>query len=358
LSCSASLSAATFTVRINDNDYTPKNLTVAPGDTVIWTNFGGDHTVTADNGAFSSTTAGGYLDQGETFTHTFAAAGRFPYYCLLHGGPGGQDMSGTIRVVEPGDNFIPATPSNISPASNATNQSTSPTLSASPFSDANADDTHIASQWLLRDAGTNSVVFDSGEDPVMLTSIPLADLDAATAFSWQVRYKDDRGGWSEYSAQTQFTTAGSSGQPGTGLLGTYGSYNRTKNAFTPRVTQTDSVINFDWGFGRPHRQIAPNNFMVRWEGSVLPAFSETYRFRSHGDGGVRLWVNGQLIIDDWVVCKFPVYRNSTASLQSGVPANIKLEYFDTGGKASVALRWSSPSLPVEWIPQSRLYPPQ
>src|SRR6187431_813101 len=100
-------------VRIEDHEFVPRSIVVAPGDTVVWTNFGSDHTVTADDNSFSSTTTGGAaMGLGETFTQTFPAVGRYPYYCQLHGGPGGQDMAGVVRVLIPGENQLPSTPVN------------------------------------------------------------------------------------------------------------------------------------------------------------------------------------------------------------------------------------------------------
>src|SRR6185295_13897010 len=81
------------------------------------------------------------------------------------------------------------------------------TLSASAFSDPDGD-THAASQWQVLDAGGASVVWDSGEDSInkINLSVPSGQLGYATSFRWQVRYKDSRGLWSGYSAQTSFTT--------------------------------------------------------------------------------------------------------------------------------------------------------
>src|SRR5687768_8286371 len=75
--------AETHQVTITDNVYTPQNLTVAPGDTVVWTNAGSDHTVTANDDLFHYT-----LEFGHLVSHTFDVVGRYPYYCQLHGGPG------------------------------------------------------------------------------------------------------------------------------------------------------------------------------------------------------------------------------------------------------------------------------
>ena len=69
-------------------------LTVQAGTTVVWSNKDSvPHSVTADNGEFDST-----LQPGQTFSYTFGKAGQYKYYCLFHGGPGGQGMASTITV--------------------------------------------------------------------------------------------------------------------------------------------------------------------------------------------------------------------------------------------------------------------
>ena len=87
--------AATRSVSAVDYNFVPKSLTISVGDSVVWTNNGmAQHTVTADGGAFDS----GTLNPGATYTHTFGAAGSFPYHCKFHGAAGGIGMSGTIFV--------------------------------------------------------------------------------------------------------------------------------------------------------------------------------------------------------------------------------------------------------------------
>ena len=59
--------------------------------------------------------------------------------------------------------------------------------------------------------------------------------------------------------------------------------------------------NFNWGtrLARP-ASIGADTFSVRWTGKVEARFSETFTFRTTSDDGVRLWVNNQLIIDQWI----------------------------------------------------------
>jgi N-acetyl-anhydromuramyl-L-alanine amidase AmpD len=105
-------------------------------------------------------------------------------------------------------NTAPNRPSNLLPTNGAQNQPLTPLLKASAFSDPDAGDTHAASQWLVRRAEDNVVVFDSGDDAANKTSclVPAGTLVYATTYNWQVRYKDNHGTWSDYSLPTTFTT--------------------------------------------------------------------------------------------------------------------------------------------------------
>lgn len=351
--------AETHPVRIEDDEFLPKNLTVAPGDTVVWTNHGSDHTVVSDDGSFSSTASGGAtIPVGQSFSHTFTTVGRYPYYCLLHGGPGGQDMSGVVRVAAPGENQPPAVPVNLSPNDASVGQSTSLQLTAGEFSDGDPGDLHASSQWIIKNLGTGVEVLDTGENATNKTALSVSMLDAGTTYRWKVRYRDDRGAWSLYSTETEFTTIEILTTPGTGLAATYGSYSIRKDTFKPLSTQIDPTIDFDWVLGKPNPSTPANNFFVRWEGTVLPEFSEEYLFRIRADGGVRLWVNNILLVDDWLVTPFAVHRSALVVLQASVPSAIKVEYFDTKGAASISVRWASSSLPLQVIPRERLFPPQ
>ncbi|HWH33726.1 MAG TPA: plastocyanin/azurin family copper-binding protein, partial [Acidimicrobiales bacterium] len=102
--------AATVDVSVIDNDFVPPTVTISAGDTVRWTNNGSDHhTVTASNGAFD----GHLFANGDTFTHTFATAGQFPYVCEIHPGMDGvvvvQGSGTTTTTVPPTTTTVPPT---------------------------------------------------------------------------------------------------------------------------------------------------------------------------------------------------------------------------------------------------------
>lgn len=77
-------------VEINNFMFTPQALTVPVGTTVTWKfDDSTQHTVTADDNSFASSP----MSNGQTFTHTFSAAGTVPYHCSIH-----PEMTATITV--------------------------------------------------------------------------------------------------------------------------------------------------------------------------------------------------------------------------------------------------------------------
>ena len=89
---------------------------------------------------------------------------------------------------------------------------------------------------------------------------------------------------------------------------------------------------------------------------VQPRFSETYTFYTLSDDGVRLWVNNQLIIDNWTDHP-PTENAGIIALEAGQLYDIKMDMYENGGGAVAQLSWSSPSVAREIIPSAQLYPP-
>jgi plastocyanin len=95
---SPSLLAATHEVQVNDDFFSPNDLTIQLGDTVRWINAAGGnlHDVTADDGSFASATATAF-----TYERTFNSVAEVLYYCSVHSAPGqdrNQNMNGRIVV--------------------------------------------------------------------------------------------------------------------------------------------------------------------------------------------------------------------------------------------------------------------
>jgi len=140
---------------------------------------------------------------------------------------------------------------------------------------------------------------------------------------------------------------------GTGLHADY--FNNETLTAPVALSRTDATINFNWGTAAPAANVATDHFSVRWTGSVVPLYTQWYTFYTTSDDGVRLWVNGQQLINNW--------NNGAATssgaiyLSGGQPVDVKLEYYDYTGTATLSLAWSSTSQTKQIVPQSQLYPP-
>jgi subtilisin family serine protease len=142
------------------------------------------------------------------------------------------------------------------------------------------------------------------------------------------------------------------GASGTGLTGEY--FNNAQLSGSPALVRTDATVNYDWAGGSPHPILPSDWFSVRWTGLVQAQYTQTYTFYTRTDDGVRLWVNGQLLIDKWVGQSSTEWSGSI-NLTAGQLYNIKMEYFDGPGSAEARLLWSSPSTPKQVIPQVALF---
>ncbi|MEM8857257.1 MAG: PA14 domain-containing protein, partial [Chloroflexota bacterium] len=113
-------------------------------------------------------------------------------------------------------------------------------------------------------------------------------------------------------------------------------FNNIDLSGSPVVTQQESMINYVWG-GSPTSGVNVDNFSVRWSG-MLPVDGGTYRFTTSGDDGIRLWVNGEQIINQWIEQPETSYTADIFLPAGSVP--ITLEHYDRGGTAAAKLRWS------------------
>jgi plastocyanin len=82
-------------VDVSNFTFTPSQLTIGVGDIVRWRNITGIHNVVADDNSFTS---GAPSSSNWEYEFVFNNTGINPYYCSLHGGPGGVGMSGVITV--------------------------------------------------------------------------------------------------------------------------------------------------------------------------------------------------------------------------------------------------------------------
>jgi hypothetical protein len=103
----------------------------------------------------------------------------------------------------------------------------------------------------------------------------------------------------------------------------------------PALTRIDRALDYDWGLGMPALGLPRDGFSVRW---TQPLYFDagTYRFVATTDDGVRLWVDGQLLIDAWRPLRASHF--ATVRLERGMH-DVRMEYFERVGAALARLTW-------------------
>jgi hypothetical protein len=139
-------------------------------------------------------------------------------------------------------------------------------------------------------------------------------------------------------------------------MGLRGDYYSGIDFQTYVLSRTDPNVDFDSEIDSPDPLFIADYFSVRWTGQIQPRYSERYTFHVRTDDGVRLWVDGILIINQWID-QPPTEHSSTISLALEAERwySIQLEYYEKTGVSTIKLYWSSRSETKEIIPQSRLY---
>jgi hypothetical protein len=102
------------------------------------------------------------------------------------------------------------------------------------------------------------------------------------------------------------------------------------------------AVNFDWGTGSPGAGVNADNFSARWTGRVTATSAGSYVFQTVSDDGVRLWINGQLVIDNWTDHSPTTNNSAGITLAAGQVAEVRLEYYERGGGAVMRLNWRVP----------------
>jgi len=98
---------------------------------------------------------------------------------------------------------------------------------------------------------------------------------------------------------------------------------------------TGAAIDFDWGTGSPDPAIAPDTFSVRWEGDWDFPITATYRLTATTDDGMRIWIDGALILDKWFD-QAPTTYIVNQPVTAGVH-RVKVEYYEYQGGAVAKL---------------------
>ncbi len=155
-----------------------------------------------------------------------------------------------------------------------------------------------------------------------------------------------------------------SGRPGrvrTG--GLRGRYFKTRNFRGDEqvIDRLDAHLRYDFGAASPDpEQIDPQEFSIRWEGSLLAPETGDYELIVRSQNGVRLWLNNQKQprIDGWVSSgNQPRELTCHVRLLAGRPYPLRIDLFKYKEQsASLVVQWKPPHGVRRDIPADRLSP--
>jgi len=110
----------------------------------------------------------------------------------------------------------------------------------------------------------------------------------------------------------------------------------------PVLTRCEPAINNDWGTGSPGAGVSADSFTSRWVGT-FDFEASGYAFTATSDDGIRLWVDGQLLIDQWKDQAAATYK-ATKAMTAG-EHEVKVEYYENAGLAVAKVSWAKVASP-------------
>jgi beta-glucosidase len=109
----------------------------------------------------------------------------------------------------------------------------------------------------------------------------------------------------------------------------------------PAIKRTDKTVNFTWGFAGVTPQMT-RNYSVRWTGVLVPSETADYVVGFSGQDGYRVWLDNDLIAEDWRTHRPSTNRTKQLHLEKDHAYAIKIEYFQTVRGAEARLIWGIP----------------
>lgn len=140
-----------------------------------------------------------------------------------------------------------------------------------------------------------------------------------------------------------------------GLLGRY--FDNVSLAGVPVLTRVEPV-DFTWAGDAVPAAGLVDRWSVQWTGHVVWPTSGRYTLQLIADDGIRVWLDGVLVLDRWANSGNLTANLAPANVTAGTRASIVIEHYDGTGASTVRLRWQRPETGIyfERIPGSALSP--
>jgi hypothetical protein len=187
----------------------------------------------------------------------------------------------------------------------------------------------------------------SGGTAQIGTTYTLNTLELGKTYYWRV---DESDGRQTYTGDVwKFTVTSGGG----GIKGEY--FNNADLIGLPVLTRIDQQVDFSFAGASPGLPVSATGWSARWTADLNILFDDTYTFSVNSEGGTRLWIDGELILNMWVSWVPTEYAGLPIYLETGVHT-LRLEYYHYSN-GEQHLYWTSPTITKQIIPAGPLQPP-
>jgi beta-glucosidase len=130
----------------------------------------------------------------------------------------------------------------------------------------------------------------------------------------------------------------SNGKKAAGLHAEY--FDNTTFEGLPKVARNDATIDFMWTLYPPDPSLLYDWYSVRWTGSIVCRSTGKFRIGMEGNDGYRLYINGLLLIDNWIKKSYDT-RVTDFTFEKGKEYDLRIEYYENTGNARLKLVWNA-----------------
>ena len=194
------------------------------------------------------------------------------------------------------------------------------------------------------------IVAAASQDPVIMDLVDVGnDQGKQMILSWHPGDLIDLPYFTEFSVYRYSPHSSDLGVVESGAF--YGEYYSSPGSGTSPdfgeliLTREDSLININFD---QNPLPVNDDFQVRWTGDVHAPSAGVYNFRTHSDDGVRLFIDGELVIDQWYDFP-PTSHYGSIELDAG-QHSLVLEYYENDGGAECNLYWTPPGSEESLVP--------
>ncbi|MFC1762509.1 PA14 domain-containing protein [Planctomycetota bacterium] len=143
--------------------------------------------------------------------------------------------------------------------------------------------------------------------------------------------------------------------------GARGQYHATDLDEDPVLERIDPTIDFSWKDGSPAEGLPDDGYAVRWTADLAVPKTGEYVFQTLTDGGVRLWLDGRLLIDEFYDVTAGVVGRQRLALNTSEVYALTMKYYENSDNAEAHLSWEYWTEPgtilKQIIPEGPLHPP-